>query len=163
MLPLRQCVLFRPLPDHHDVRRVLHDATRERDRIFDVLESGHRAGAEPAAIHDGSIELDRTGGGEDRPFASVEQRVILENPNRRFDGIETRAATLEDRVSTRHGEAQRRDVRGFTLRRHVLPEDGTGATMNDERDWRCRRAILGGRERRSGEGRHDDRGGTHAK
>ena len=90
---------LRALAREHDVRRFLHHHPREADRIANVLHARDRPGFERFAVHDRGVELVRALMGEDRAFAGVEQRVVLQHMDRRLDRVEARAAFLQHLVA----------------------------------------------------------------
>jgi hypothetical protein len=82
--------------DQHDVRRLLHYGARERDGIARALHVGNRTGSHGLAIHDRGIELIGAIRGEDRAAARVEERIIFEQLDGGFDGVERRASLIEN-------------------------------------------------------------------
>ena len=87
---------FGALADEHHVRAVLEDSTREADGIADVLQSGDSARAQGRAIHDDGIAFDAAVEIQMRAETSVENGVVFEDDDSRFDGVERGAASGEN-------------------------------------------------------------------
>lgn len=125
-----------------------HDGDAELDAAI-MDGSGPRA----AAVHDGGVEFRVTIVAEQRAPAGVELQVVFHGAHRRLDGIEARAAALEDGVT---GVERRREacpVGGRTLGRHFLRIDDAGAAVDDDRQ----RPRLDGHRRRDRHGQTQQR------
>lgn len=72
--------------DEHDVWRLFHDRTGERDGVASALHIG-RAGKHRLAVHDRGLELVGAIGSEDRATACIEERIIFKELDSCFDGI----------------------------------------------------------------------------
>ena len=76
---LRFGELIRSWSNHHDVRRMLHHGSRQRDRMTREFDIGDGTRCERCAVHDCRIHFIFAVGGEGRAAACVEERIILEH------------------------------------------------------------------------------------
>ncbi len=81
--------------DEHDVWRLFHDGAGERDGMAGALHIGNRAGSHRLAVHDRGVELVGAIGGKDSAAAGIEERIVFEEFDGCFDGIERRATFIE--------------------------------------------------------------------
>jgi hypothetical protein len=79
------------------VRPALHQQACEADRRARGLQSGDRPGAPVEAVHDRRVELDQALCVEGRSTAGIEAGIVLEHPDRGFDGVDRIAVSTEDR------------------------------------------------------------------
>ena len=91
-----------------------------------MLDAGHSAGFHSAAVHEERVELHSSVGSEEAAAACVEGRIVFENGDGGFDGIEGRSALREDGVAL----LQSVSYSGL-VGRHCFLRDGPGAAMNE--------------------------------
>jgi hypothetical protein len=94
--------------------------------IAEVLDACHSASFHSAAIHQECIELHSSVGSKEAAAACVESRIVFENSDGRFDGIEGRSALGEDGVAL----LQSVSYSDLVGRRSFL-RDGPSAAMNE--------------------------------
>src|SRR2546421_286269 len=75
--------------------------------------------------------------GKYRSLAGVEERRILHHSDRGFDGVETGSSPRENLVARAQRDRQGVDVGLLHLRRHVLPQNRAGATVDHHREIGC--------------------------
>src|SRR5438105_6606791 len=114
--------------------RFFHDGTRQHDWITDMLQTGDRAGAQGFPIHDRGIHFVSTGAGKDRAFAGVEIRVVLHNPDRSFDRIETRSAAVQNFTTGPQGTRDSTAILLLACQNPFTAPDRTGSPMPGEAD-----------------------------
>jgi hypothetical protein len=86
-----------------------------------------------AAVHDRGVELRGPLAGQRRAAAGIEELVVLEGTHGGSDGIETRAALLEDGVSEVEGGCEAIAVATFPFIRQSLSRHRAGATVDGDR------------------------------
>ena len=99
-----------------------------------MLQTGDRAGAQGFPIHDRGIHFVSTGAGKDRAFAGVEIRVVLHNPDRSFDRIETRSAAVQNFTTGPQGTRDSAAILLLAFQSHFTALDRTGSPMHGEVD-----------------------------
>ena len=85
--------------DEHHVGAFFEDSARGLDGIFDVVKTGDGASAESGSVHDDSVAFDVAVEIEVRTVARVENGIVFENGDDRFDGVESVAAVEENIVA----------------------------------------------------------------
>src|SRR5207302_1965530 len=103
--------------------------------FFDVLNVADRAGFECFAVHDRGIHLVDAGCAEDRPFASVEKRIVFECAHGGFGRVETRPAMLQDFPAGAERVFDAGPIFPLAFRRHLAALHRSGATVNDQSDF----------------------------
>ena len=78
------------------MRARLEDFAGKADGIANPLEGGCRTGSERRTIHDNGVAFDTAIQIEVRSVARIEERIIFEDDDSRFDGVERRTPTRED-------------------------------------------------------------------
>ena len=82
----------------HNAPAVFQDAARELDRILDASKPPPlRRRAKRVTFHDCRIHLDFTEAVQRRAGAGIEQRIVFENNDSGFHGVERSAALLKNR------------------------------------------------------------------
>ena len=71
----------------HDVRRLLHHRSRQRDRMASASDSCHGSRIESRAIHDRCIEFIASGRSKHGAASGIEERIIFHEADRGLDGI----------------------------------------------------------------------------
>jgi hypothetical protein len=134
-----------PGADEHDVGRMLHDGAGERDRVPGTRDVGDGSGEQRLAVHDGGVKLVGTVGGKDRAASGVEQRIVFEELDGRFDGVERGTAFIEDRGGCAEGLIDSGAVGGFGFGGHTGALDDSGSAVEDNGPlvWRWRRGGRG--------------------
>ena len=118
---------------------------RELDGVLHAPYAGHRSRARTGAVHDSRVELRVTLVVEHRTTPGVELRIVLHQPHGHGNCVEARATALEDLVAGIECGRESGAVGGFARRAHLRGFDDARATVDDERDWRGRRAARGRR------------------
>src|SRR5581483_612277 len=124
-------------PDEQYVPGLLHDPPRELDRIFHVLHRRHGARTLLPPLHDRSIELRGPFASERRAASGVEQRVVFQRPHGSGDGIEARAAFLEDGVPEIESRCEAIAVLALALGGEILSRYRAGAAVDGNRIHRA--------------------------
>ena len=132
--------LLRARTDEVDMRTLLKDETRGVDRIAKPLDAGNTTGFHAAAVHQESVELNAAVGGEEAAAAGVEGRIVFEDGNRGFDGVDGSAAAGKHLVADFEGATYAGFVGGGRV-----GGNGPGSSMNEQG------GVMGGRL-----GRHSD-------
>jgi len=88
-----------------DVRALFEDEACSMDGIAEALDAGDAAGFHAATVHEESIKLDATVGGEKAAAARVEGGIVLEDGYGCLDGVDGGAAAGEDFVTDFEGAA----------------------------------------------------------
>jgi hypothetical protein len=91
--------------DEVDVGAFFKDQARGMDGIAEALDASDAPGFHAASVHEEGVELYATVGGEEAAATSVEGRVIFEDSDSGFNGIEGCAAAGEDFVTDLEGVA----------------------------------------------------------
>jgi hypothetical protein len=90
---LLQPILLRELigaeAAQEDVRALFHHRAGEADRVARVRRPRHRAGPTSRAFHDRRVMFDPALVSEDGAAAGVEMRVVLQDPDRRLDRLQS--------------------------------------------------------------------------
>ena len=115
--------------DEIDVGTLFEDEARGPDGVAEALDTGHSAGFHAAAVHEECIELDTAVGGEETAPASVERRIVFEDDDGGFNGVEGGSAAGENGVTGLEGVAHAGLVSGC-----VGGRNGPCAAM-DEEGW----------------------------
>ena len=102
--------------------------------------------------HHGGVQFIAARGGEDGAAASVEQRVVLHDFDRRLHGIHRGSAGGEDGLPGLKRAMQGGAIRRILFRRQAVALDDPGAAVDGQRP--CRRVLRddGRREERQGGG-----------
>ena len=87
---------FRAFRDQHHMRALFEHRACGADGILNAPQAGNRAGAESGRFHDDGVALDMPVEGEVRAVTGVENRIVFENHDGGFDGIERVSAVFED-------------------------------------------------------------------
>jgi hypothetical protein len=110
---------------------VVQDAARKADRVLNSGDSGDRAGSQRWALHDRRVHLDLSKAVEGRTLAGVEQRIVFEDDDGRLDGVQRRAATLENFPA---GDCS--PPAPIEPGRQTIVFDRPGAAVNDDRRFK---------------------------
>ena len=115
---------LRPKAHQQHVRRILEHATRQADGVTHTCHRGRGAGAQQLALHDRGVELDRAGLIQMRTVASVERRIVFQDPHRGLDHIKGGLAGLQPLPTglQRHGNA-------YSMRLDVTVRNVPGTTV----------------------------------
>jgi hypothetical protein len=97
------------------------------DGIAEALDAGDATGFHAASVHEEGVKLNATVGGEEAAATSVEGRVIFEDSDSGFNGIDGCAAAGEDFVTDLEGAAHAGFVCGCGVGRN-----GPCAAVNEE-------------------------------
>ena len=119
---------FGAFGDEHHVRAIFQNFAGEADGIANALQRGDRAGAERGAVHDDGVAFDAAVEIQMRAEAGVENRIVFEDDDGGFDGVESRATGWEDRPAG----VRARVATGLAGWDGVIG-NVPGATVNDER------------------------------
>jgi len=95
--------------------------------VAKTLDTGDAAGLHAAAVHEKGVELNAAIGGEKAAAASVEGRVVFEDGNGGFDGVESGCSAREKGVAGFEGAANAGFMSGSGF-----GGDGPCATVNEE-------------------------------
>jgi hypothetical protein len=87
---------FGAFVNEHHVRAIFEDLAREPDWIADAPQNRYGTCAQGGAIHNDCVTFDVAIESEMRAEASIENGIVFENDDSGFDGIERRAALIED-------------------------------------------------------------------
>jgi len=86
--------------DEHHVRAFLEDGARGLDGIFDAPKTGDGARAECGRVHDDGIAFDVAIDVEMRTVARVEDRIVFEDDDGGFEGVDSVASVEKDIVAS---------------------------------------------------------------
>ena len=117
--------LFRSLGDEHHVRTFFEDGARGLDWIFDATKTGDRTGAKRGGVHNDGVAFDIAIEIEMRAVACVEDRIVFEDGDRGFDGVEGVATVGEVWRSQREAREGSRRCR-LRWRRRECPRHRRG-------------------------------------
>jgi len=120
--------IFGAFGDKHHVGAFFEDRAGGLDRIFDAAQARDRAGAEGGGVHDDGVAFDVTIEGEVGAKAGVEDRVIFEDDDGGFDGVERVAAVFENVPAG----LESAEAAGFAGVDGIIG-NVPGAAVNDER------------------------------
>jgi hypothetical protein len=120
--------LFGALGDEHHMRTFFKDGARSLDGIFDAAKTGDGTGAKCGGVHDDGVAFDVAIEIEMGAIAGVEDRIVFEDGNRGFDGVECVAAVAEDGIAG----LERAKAAGFAGFNGGV-RDVPGAAVYDER------------------------------
>jgi hypothetical protein len=112
----------------HHVRAALIDGAGGTNGIADSADRGDGSGAKRTSVHDDGVAFDVAVEIEMRAIAGVEDRILFEDDDGGFDGVESGAARGEN-GPTGHQSAMAALFAGV----HGFIGDIPGATVNDER------------------------------
>ena len=126
--------------DEQHVRGFFHHRARGVDRMFDASDAGHRARAQPVAVHHRGIEFVRLVAGEHRAVAGVEQRAVLEQADRQGDRVERAAAFGEAALAGNEDVVERGVVGVFLGIADQTAAQGAGAAVDGDDGGRKGRA-----------------------
>ena len=87
--------MFGAFGDEHHVRAFFEDRAGGLNGIFHAAQTGDGAGAKRGGVHDDGVAFDVAVEGEMGTEAGVEDRVVFEDDNGGFDGVERVAAAFE--------------------------------------------------------------------
>lgn len=119
--------LLGTVADEVDVGAFFEDEARGVDGIAQALDAGDTAGFHAASVHEEGVKLYATVGGEEAASTGVEGRIVFEDGDGGFDGINGCAATGEDFVTDFEGVTHAGFVGGRGIGR-----DGPCASVNEE-------------------------------
>jgi hypothetical protein len=114
--------------NEHHVWAFFEDRAGGLNGIFDAAQSRDGAGAESGGIHDDGVTFDVAIKGEMGAEAGVEGRIVFEDDDGGFDGIERVATAFED-IPTGVESAETAGLAGINGIIGNVP----GAAVNDER------------------------------
>jgi hypothetical protein len=120
--------LFGALGDEHHMRTFFKDGARSLDGIFDAAKTGDGTGAKCAGVHDDGVAFDVAIEIQMGAVAGVEDRIVFEDGNGGFDGVECVAAVAEDGIAG----LERAKAAGFAGFNGGV-RDVPGAAVYDER------------------------------
>ncbi len=119
---------FGTLGDEHHVRAVFQDGAGETDGVAHALQRGDGAGTECGAVHDDGVAFDAAIEIQVRAEAGIENRLVFEDDDGGFDGIERGAARAK------HGPASGKGAMAAGFARvDGFVGDIPGSAVNDER------------------------------
>lgn len=118
---------LRAFSDEHHMRAMLENLARELNGILDALQSGGGAGAKRRAIHDDGVAFDAPVKIEVRAVTGVEDGGVFEDGDGGFDGVQGRAAAVQDGPTRSEGGM----APGFTSL-HGFVRNVPRAAMNNE-------------------------------
>ena len=113
--------------DEVDVRTFFKDEAGGLNGIAQALDAGHAAGLHAASVHEKSVELDATVGGEKAAATGVESGIVFEDGHGGFYSVEGGAGALEDGEAGFEGVLDAAQVGGV-----VGWGDGPGTAMDEE-------------------------------
>ncbi len=135
-IDLLQSLRFRErigaLAGHQDVARMIHDGARRLDRILGGGQGGNGTSLERTAVHDGGVEIGIAVCGDGRALAGIEQRIVFQRDQGRFDGIGGRAALIKHGLASRQGFGQAGAVGSFLFRCQVAAIDDARAAVDGQ-------------------------------
>jgi len=88
--------VLRPFGDEHHVRTFFEDGAGGLDGIFDASQARDGAGAKRVGIHDDGVAFDVAVKRQMGAESGVEGRIVFENGDGGFDGVERVAAVIEN-------------------------------------------------------------------
>jgi hypothetical protein len=132
--------------DEHHVRAFFEDGARGLDGILDAVKTGDGASAESGSVHNDSVAFDVAVEIEVRTVARVENGIVFENGDGRFDGVESVAAVEENVVAGMKGTETTRfaSVDGIVGDVPGTAMDYEGGLHGKEEDSRYRRSDIRG-------------------
>ena len=87
---------FGALGDQHHVLAILEDFAGGLNGILDALQISRGAGSKSCTVHDDSVAFDVAVEIEVRAVTGVEDRVVFEDDDGGFDGVQSRAPARKD-------------------------------------------------------------------
>jgi hypothetical protein len=99
--------------------------------------AGHRAGFQIGAIHDRRVQFVLPLRRKHSPAPRVEQRIVFENVQHRFNGIERRAAPVEHLRARFRCRCQPGTVIRIALRPQRRPLNNARAAMHHDGPTMC--------------------------
>jgi hypothetical protein len=88
---------FRAFRGQHHVRAIFEDSSRNTDRILHPLKSRSRAGPKRCPVHDDGVALHASVEVEMRTITRIEDRIIFQNGDGRFNGVKGGTAARKNR------------------------------------------------------------------
>jgi len=88
--------VFRPFGDEHHMGALFEDRAGGLNGIFHPAQARDGAGAERGGVHDDGVAFDVAVEGEMGAEAGVENRIVFEDDDGGFDGIERVATAFEN-------------------------------------------------------------------
>ncbi len=114
------------------MRCLFHHGTRQADGVARVRDIGNCAGVQSGAVHDSGVHLVAAISSKYCAAARVEKRVIFKNVDRRFDGIEGRAALVKHLCTGFDRLVEPGAILAVGFGRHLRALDDTRAAVNDD-------------------------------
>ena len=108
------------------MRTLLEDAAGETNGIFDAMKAGDGAGFQGGGLHDDGVAFDLAIEIEMRTVARVEDGIVFEDGDGRFDGVKSVSARMKDGPASFEGAM----TAGFAGVNRVV-RDIPGAAVND--------------------------------
>ena len=125
-------------------------------------DTGHSAGIQRRAIHDGGIQLIASGCGEDRATTGIEQGIVFQAVDHCHNRVERGSTLIQDSLAAIQRGLHGCPVRRVGFRGHRAPLDHARPAMDDERPFSRligqgnRGREKGGTSRRKDLAQHDD-------
>ncbi len=113
--------------------RLVHHRPCRQDRVLRRCQRRHSAGLHRPAIHDRRVEIYVPIGGNRCPLAGIEQWIVLQRFQRRFDRIQRRTAPVQHRLPGLESFRQSGAIGRVLVRRQVRPVDNPGAAVQGQR------------------------------
>jgi hypothetical protein len=120
----------------HDIWRFLHDGAGEVDGMARVLDVGDGSGFHSGAVHDRSVHLISSVGGEDGAASGVEERIVFKDLDRGLHGVDGGASFVENGSGGGDGLGESVAVLTLGVKRHGGALDDACSTMEDDGPFR---------------------------
>jgi len=124
------------------MRRLFHYRPRQADRVPRPLHIGHRPRPHRRPVHNRRVQLVRPIGGKHRTAPGVEERIILQQLDRRFHAVQRCAALVQNSGGRIQSFFDSGAIIGFRLRRHRAALDHPRPAMQHNRPLARRRRGL---------------------